>query len=244
MNPIDFLEIVAGCVHEIELSHGIYVSLFLAGLFGGFSHCAIMCGPFVVSQTNTLEKTRGALLLPYHLGRMTTYALMAMVLASVVNLAFLFAPIRSFFIAPILMVSGLIFLTVAFPSLSKIFPWLGRVSIFVPYHWLQGLHQKLSEHRGPIGTYLMGILLGFMPCGLIVSALLAATTMEMPWQAGLAMVAFGLGTMPALLCVALGAQTLSSVHPRAMRIAKQGAMVFSGLWLFAIAGSLLMDGIR
>jgi sulfite exporter TauE/SafE len=62
-------------------------SLFSLGFFGGFSHCSFMCGPFVLAQTqNRLEKIplenfsnfsrlNNSALLPYHLGRITTYSL-------------------------------------------------------------------------------------------------------------------------------------------------------------------------
>src|SRR5512145_2116481 len=64
----------------------LIAALFLAGLAGGAAHCAGMCGPFVLAQTagrlaavpverfGRLTRLGGALLLPYHLGRATTYA--------------------------------------------------------------------------------------------------------------------------------------------------------------------------
>src|SRR3990170_584399 len=61
-------------------------ALFAAGLVGGIGHCAGMCGPFVLAQAEArlaavpaarlgeLHRVAGAALLPYHLGRLTTYA--------------------------------------------------------------------------------------------------------------------------------------------------------------------------
>ena len=86
----------------------------------------------------------------------------------------------------------------------------------------------------------MGVLLGFMPCGMIVSALMAASTAPHPLQAGLAMSLFGLGTMPALIGIALGGGLLKNKYPNGMRKITQGMMVFSALWLFAIAGFILI----
>ena len=65
---------------------GLFTSLFMAGLVGGWSHCAGMCGPFVLAQVATrlegipasrmteLHRLTGAAVLPYHFGRATTYA--------------------------------------------------------------------------------------------------------------------------------------------------------------------------
>ena len=86
-----------GFAHE-HMQHGAFVpadeaglvalvgALFAAGLAGGFTHCAGMCGPFVLAQVagfldkvdaarmSELTRLRGAALVPYHLGRLTTYS--------------------------------------------------------------------------------------------------------------------------------------------------------------------------
>jgi hypothetical protein len=199
-----------------------------------------MCGPFVISQTKGLRKITGAAILPYHLGRITTYTVMAVLLATLLNAAFLFLPIRSYIVAPILMTAGLIFFVTAFPSLSKIFPWTARLSVGAPYKFIQSGYQQLAKKDSMAGRFGLGVLLGFMPCGVIVSALMAASTAPSAWQAGLAMIAFGVGTMPALISIALGGQLLQKRYPNFMKRITQGAMVWSGVWLFLIAGFLLI----
>ena len=66
-------------------------SLASLGFFGGFTHCTGMCGPLVISQvSNNLSKTslvnynfltrlKNCALIPYHLGRITTYSLIALI---------------------------------------------------------------------------------------------------------------------------------------------------------------------
>ena len=65
----------------------IIISLFSLGLFGSFSHCIGMCGPFVltqvsnrlndisINQLSSFKKLKGIALLPYHFGRITTYSI-------------------------------------------------------------------------------------------------------------------------------------------------------------------------
>lgn len=240
MYPLEFLQNIGHCAHDISLSHGLYVSMLIAGFVGGFMHCTVMCGPFVMAQSGTVEKLKNAALLPYHLGRITTYTMMAIALSTVLNAAFLFLPIRSYVVAPILMIAGLIFLVTAFPALAKIFPWAARVQIAMPYRWLQSGFEKLSTNKTLLGRYGIGVLLGFMPCGMIVSALMAASTAPSPLHAGAAMSLFGMGTMPALISVALGGGLLSRKHPHIMKHVTKGMMVCSALWLFAIAGFILI----
>ena len=76
---------LAGCGHLVAGHGGLLASLFLAGLAVSASHCAGMCGPFVLAQVGTrlaamplqratlLTRLSGMALLPYHLGRATTY---------------------------------------------------------------------------------------------------------------------------------------------------------------------------
>lgn len=236
----DFLTSLGGCLHGITVSHGLPLSLFLAGVVGGLSHCAFMCGPFVLSQTGGLTRLSDSLLIPYHLGRITTYVLIAAFLSGVLNLAFLFLPVRGFVVAPILMLAGLIFLVSAFPAMARIFPWAARIKITVPYRFLSSAVAKLSGKKGALPKYSLGLLLGFMPCGLVLSALLAASTAPNAFQAGLAMAAFGAGTMPALIVTAISGRALQAKYPQAMKKVTQGMMVWSGLWLFALAGMVLL----
>ena len=75
----------------------LYGALFLAGLVGSLTHCAGMCGPFVLTQVGAGLETvpaakmtewtrlRGALLIPYHLGRFTTYVLLGASIKEIVR---------------------------------------------------------------------------------------------------------------------------------------------------------------
>lgn len=240
MTPTQILMSIHGCFHDISLSYGLPVSLFLAGLVGGATHCVAMCGPFVISQSEKLEKLREMALLPYHMGRLTTYVVLAVLLNSVLSIAFLFLPIRSFIVAPLLITAGLIFFVSAFPALSKVFPWIAAIRFSVPYRWISGGIRMLSQSPNALKQYMMGVLLGFMPCGLVVSALMASATAPTTAEAAVAMVGFSIGTMPALIITAFGGQLLKLKYPTAMKYISQGFMIWSGVWLFALAGMILI----
>src|SRR3954469_23477710 len=74
------------CGLDLSRDRGLFTSLFMAGLGGGWSHCAGMCGPFVLAQVATrlegvpasrmteLHRLAGAALRPSDFGRATTYA--------------------------------------------------------------------------------------------------------------------------------------------------------------------------
>jgi sulfite exporter TauE/SafE len=216
------------------------MSLFVAGLVSGFTHCMAMCGPFVISQTKGIEKMREAALLPYHFGRLSTYVFLSILIYSVLNLVFLYLPVRSYLIAPILMTAGFIFLINAFPNLSKFFKWAGVIKISLPYRLVSDLFQKLSVEPTTLKKYLMGIILGFMPCGMVTSALMASATAPTVMKAAIAMAAFGAGTIPALMMTAFGGQALRLKYPSAMPYVTRGMMIWSSASLFIIAGMLLI----
>lgn len=231
--------IIGQCIHDMAVSHGLVISLFLAGLVGGFTHCMGMCGPFVLAQTGEIKKLTGGLLLPYHLGRMTTYVALAVLVSSLINLAFIFSDLKALIAAPMLVLAGTIFLITAFPRLSTVFPWAVRFQITAPYKLVMRLSAKFMKNPNVFKRYGLGVLLGFMPCGLVVSALLASASAPSVWDAALAMAAFALGTVPALAVVALGGRQLSKHYPNASKHVRQGAMVVSSLWLFVLAGAMV-----
>ncbi|HYN40044.1 MAG TPA: sulfite exporter TauE/SafE family protein, partial [Rhodospirillales bacterium] len=87
--------------------------------------------------------------------------------------------------------------------------------------WAERLHGRLPGDGGeggwaraiaglarplfarPLGWrgYLLGVALGFLPCGLLYGALAAAAASGRPLAGAFAMLAFTLGTVPALLVV-------------------------------------------
>ncbi|MGH1402622.1 MAG: sulfite exporter TauE/SafE family protein [Alphaproteobacteria bacterium] len=246
--------IIAQCAHQFTTSYGLPTSLFLAGLVGGLSHCAWMCGPFVLAQVGAYKHGEGeksaesqavfhrlksTALLPYHLGRMTTYVVLAILVSSVINLAFVFSDSKSFISAPLLVLAAVIFLVTAFPKMARIFPWVSFFQRAVPFRWISKNVAVLMERSSVFSRYLLGVLLGFMPCGLVVSALMASATAPDVFQSALAMTAFSAGTVPSLLCVALGGRALMHKYPKMGLYISRGGMIVSSVWLFVLAGIMV-----
>ncbi len=235
---------VGQCIQDFSTSYGLPFSLFLAGLMSGFTHCIGMCSPFVMAQTKnhvSLGRLRSVLLLPYHMGRMTTYVVLAVLVNSIINLAFVFSDMKALIAVPMLVLAAVIFLVSAFPRLTSLFPWAADIKVGVPYRYIAKASEKLMSAQGVFGRYMLGILLGFMPCGVVVSALLASASAQGALQAGFAMAAFAVGTMPALILVSVGGSALTYKYPVLTSRATQGAMVLSSLWLLTLAGTLILE---
>jgi hypothetical protein len=210
--------------------------LFLMGLIGGATHCITMCGPFVISQGGDLKKLSDIALVPYHTGRIITYVGLTIVLYSMVNIMAFYAPVKTIFIAPLLFLAGLLFIVNATPRFNVIFPWIRQITLPIPYKWTQKLFSK-TQNR-----FVMGLILGFMPCGLVLGAMMIASSASSMTQAALSIVAFGVGTIPALILTAMGGQKLKEKFPKHAPAIRAGFMIWSGLWLFAVAGMMVMRG--
>jgi len=203
------LILAAHCQAAIVQSGPLMLALLVAGFVGSAAHCAGMCGPFVLAQVGTrrdptahraelgLRRAAGLMLLPYHLGRATTYVLLGAMLAAPVGLGVKLADLRW---APAVM----LFLAAGLFVWQALRSWgiLSAPHIAVP--------NGLARFAGPLFArpagwrgYALGVVLGFLPCGLLYSALGAAAATADPLAAAIAMLGFVLGTMPMLIAIGL-----------------------------------------
>ncbi|MEJ0015251.1 MAG: sulfite exporter TauE/SafE family protein [Acetobacteraceae bacterium] len=218
-------------------SGGLFLGLFLAGLAGSTLHCVPMCGGFVLGQAaDRMAKlpaahlcewrrvARGALL-PYHLGRLTTYAALGAVAGVVLQRLPWFAAAS----AALLTLGALLFVAQAIHRLSPaMLPALDRV----PAGWSRTIG-RAAGYAG--GGYRLGVVLGFLPCGFLYAALAAAAGSGGPVQGALSMLAFGLGTIPALAAVAIAGQTAARRWQRGVARAAPAVLLVNAALLLVIA---------
>ncbi len=188
-------------------SLGLPLALLIAGLAGSVLHCVGMCGPFVLGQVmadtdlrrslpyGEWERLKGAALLPYHLGRLTTYAALGAVAGGMTALfaattEFAWLSVALLLLAALLMTAQA--LGIAF---GGSLPLGGRIA---------RLAAPLSGMQGAPARFGLGMLLGLLPCGLLYGAIAAAAGSGSVAGGALAMMAFGFGTVPSLVLVAWG----------------------------------------
>ena len=230
------------CHFAFEHHANILLTLLLAGLVSGTTHCAGMCGPFVAAQVNgdggrcepTLKRLSGLALFPYHLGRMTTYVVLGIV-AAALSKQILGTPLQHWLAVVFLSIAGIVFILSALPK-------GGRVALHPHFHRLTNTVSCLAKPllHSPAGLhgYGLGVLLGLLPCGVIFAALMVVATTGNLFTAALAMALFTIGTFPALFLIAASSRFAYTKWPNSMRHAARGVMVFNGINLFALAGQL------
>jgi hypothetical protein len=186
--------IAAHCQVAFRDNAPLILALFMAGLVGSAGHCAGMCGPFVLAQVEArgqLHRLAGATLLPYHLGRSTTYIALGALLAAPFGLLSRLDQLR-WIPAVVLVAAAGLFL---FQALRG----FGVVGTPMP-GFLKGARGLFARPIGMRG-YVLGALLGFLPCGLLYAALGAAAATADPFAAVMGMLGFVLGTMPMLVAI-------------------------------------------
>jgi uncharacterized protein len=236
------------CTGDVALRGGLLIGLFVAGAAGSVVHCAPMCGVFVLGQMSDrmarlprhrlCESNRisNGLLLPYHLGRVSTYAALGAVAAgsaSVVGGSARFGWLS----ASLLVLAAALFLAHA---LRRVLPQ-GAAS----GAWLDGAPRGWSRliarvtHRIPRGTAtgeaILGLTLGFLPCGFLYAALAAAAATARPLIGAAAMLAFGLGTAPTLMVVGIAGQAAGRRWHHGVAAAAPFLMALNAMLLLVLA---------
>jgi sulfite exporter TauE/SafE len=204
------MDLIANCLHGltalgVEGTVAVAVALFVAGLAGGATHCAGMCGPFVVAQVTaglaarpTLTRLTAGALVPYHLGRCVTYvglgAAAGLVSGTLVHGAG-FRPL----LAVLLALGAALMLAQAVAQVATLLP---AVPAGLADRVARAAAPLLADPRGG-RRFLLGLVLGFLPCGLLYGAIAAAAATGSALGGALAMAGFALGTVPALVGVGL-----------------------------------------
>lgn len=208
--------------------------LFLAGLTGGVTHCVTMCGVFVLGQQGSVTGPGilRRLLLPYHLGRITTYVALGVVAGF--GFHFLtdwpgFTVIRKLMLALVAM----IFLTTLAGRL------MARFGLSLPFALAPkvtcGLPARLGKARNAWQRYGLGLSLGLLPCGMVMAGLMAVATTGSPLIGGLGMALFGLGTAPGLMGFGLLSDRLLRGLPRLQDWLTVAALGVNGVLLLGLA---------
>lgn len=184
----------------------LYISAFVMGLLGG-THCAGMCGGIVSGLTLGISRdnrdnsaTLSLYLLAYNSGRILSYIIAGIIISSIGNIADSIGggmEVRKILtlIASVVMILLGLYLTgwwtVAIIKIEQAGAVLWRT--------IEPFAKKFIPIRSTRQAVIAGMLWGWLPCGLVYTALLWAMSADTALQGGVIMASFGIGTLPALL---------------------------------------------
>jgi sulfite exporter TauE/SafE len=165
---------------------------FFIGLAGSM-HCVAMCGPLASLVSGTGRNSLWMRVL-YNGGRILTYGVLGAVLTYLGVVSSLSGMQEMVSIAV-----GCLFLIIGFTGLQVTTPRI-VTNVLVPLSgFLKARFSILLGMKTPLGILTMGLINGLLPCGMTWLALTYCVTLQSPSDGFLAMLIFGIGTLPAML---------------------------------------------
>jgi sulfite exporter TauE/SafE len=216
------------------------VAAFTLGLVSS-AHCVGMCGGIMGALTMAIpaeaRQRRLQLLMGYNLGRIGSYTLMGFLLGSFSSAISAWGGMGG-----LRTLAGLLLIAMGFYLANW---WRGLVHLerIGRYFWayLQPLGKALMPVTSAPKALLLGAVWGWLPCGLVYSALAYAMVQAQPGGSAAVMLAFGLGTLPAVLATGLLANQLTGLLQRRMLRTGFALLIIAfGIWTL-IGGSHHQD---
>lgn len=215
-----------------------FISAFLVGLLGGV-HCVGMCGGIVTALSLGLPAQPGRAgarwpyLLAYNLARITSYSIAGALLGGVGWLAANWSGLHQIqlllqWLAALFLLALGLYLGGWWQGLV----WLERAGALV-WKRLEPLGRRFLPVRSSAQAFMLGLVWGWLPCGLVYSVLVWSVATADPVYGAALMLSFGLGTLPNLLAMGALAERLSA-RARDRRVRRLAGLLVIGFGLFAL----------
>lgn len=191
-----------------------FYAAFVIGLMGA-GHCLGMCGGVAAALTLGMpgqqQAKRWPYLLSYNTGRLISYAIAGAIIggafagiASLGGYSTGLVSLRLF--AAIMMILLALYIGQWWQGITKI----ERVGQFL-WRFVSPTAKSLLPLKSPVAALPFGLLWGWLPCGLVYSTLSWAAVSGSAFSGAAVMLAFGLGTLPAMIAVGSVAQQLQNL---------------------------------
>jgi len=216
-----------------------FLAALLVGFFGGV-HCVGMCGGIVGALTLGLPEQRrnhavGAwpFHLAYNLGRISSYTLAGALAGGLGAGLLLLTEVRQ--AQQVLQVIAALFMCALGLYLGGWWSGLRYVERIGGSVWrrIEPLGRGLLPVATPMRAFMLGLVWGWLPCGLVYSVLIWALAAGSAVAGAQLMLGFGIGTLPNLLLMGVLAAKLGSFvrQPWPRRVAGGLVLVFAGVLL-------------
>lgn len=218
-----------------------FVAALLVGFLGS-THCIGMCGGIAGSLAAASASgesqpcfNRATYLLSYNAGRVCSYTIAGILAASLghIGLGFLSAPVAHAFV----MTVSIVFLLALGAYLAGWWSFLPRLELLGARLWraIEPVGRSLLPVTNRRSAFLFGVVWGWLPCGLVYSALAWSMATADPIQGALLMSGFGLGTLPTVIFLGAAGQTLQRLRRHAgFRQAAGVSLIVFAAGMFAL----------
>lgn len=191
------------------------LTAFLVGLLGAV-HCVGMCGGIVgalslgIPERQRRGVARWYFLLSYNLGRLVSYTFAGALLGGIGWLASNWSGVYQ--VQQYLQLAAAIFMLALGLYLGGWWQALVVLERAGGLVWarIEPLGRRFLPVRSPFHAFVLGLLWGWLPCGLVYSVLVWSIAAGDPLRGAGIMLAFGLGTLPSVLLMGAAAAGLAA----------------------------------
>lgn len=210
------------------------IGALIAGLVGGV-HCAGMCGGIVSALSVNVDSNKSAqvnsnkllILMFYNIGRISAYSLAGLLAGGagwlLANSLFIN---KAQLILQIIAALFMLLLGLYLANWSRLLNLLEKPGGFI-WKYIEPYGRRFIPITRFQDAFLVGIIWGWLPCGLVYSMLIWSISAGSALEGGLLMLSFGLGTLPNLIVIGVFAQQVTKW--------------FQLPWLRSIAGLIIIS---
>jgi len=210
----------------------LVLAAFMAGLLGGM-HCAAMCGGIAcfLNGNQRGAAPRWIYALSYNAGRILSYALAGALAGAAGQAGLLFRgwlPLQQVFMTA----AGLMLVLMAL-YLAGVSPLIRGLEAAgsVVWRYVQPLAQRVLPVDSAAKALGLGVVWGWLPCGMVYALLLLALSTGSAAQGALVMLAFGLGTLPNMLLLSgVARRVRQALMIRGARLIVAGVLAVAGVY--------------
>ena len=219
-----------------------FIGAFMIGLAGA-GHCMGMCGGIASLLSMGVTHNKPSLTIPlfYNFGRLVSYALIGAVVGGAISgLSELSGLTQS--LAWLRFVAAIFMILVAL-YIAKWWHGLLIVEKLGQHIWkfISPVGKRLLPLKHPFHAFPFGFIWGWLPCGLVYSALTWSAVSGGALNGGLIMLAFGLGTLPSMLAIGYGSRHFKNIQ-KSFIFRNISALLLIIYGVYTAAGALIMLG--
>ena len=210
-----------------------FTTIITFALLGSVGHCIGMCGGFILTYTTAkispeMSKAKQSFFhLLYNFGRVSSYTLLGALFGYFGSLWDISPLTRAIMFA----VAGVMMILMGLSFAGKL-KFLNSIEIPINNQaWFKRVFTAQLKSPTPLSFYILGMLNGLFPCGLVYTMLVTATTTQSALYGALVMFIFGIFTIPTLFSFAFVVGLFSQNRFRQMMIQFAAlTIIFYGGW--------------
>lgn len=186
-------------------------SIATIAFLGSFGHCIGMCGGIVITYSSAKidnqwsKLMQGMAHLIYSFGRITTYVMLGAIFGAIGGVA----QFNGYTTAALTIFAGIFMILAGLSLLGKLEFLTKLEHSFSQTKWYQNIFRQVLRSKSLYSFYILGLLNGLLPCGLVYFFAVTAASTGSPFWGAVVMFIFGLSTIPALFSLGFFTQLLS-----------------------------------